>query len=179
MNLTKSFPEHDSEKLRGENAPLAFRHACAPDGGGVQAAKNKGEILHWDRSHPSFAVCPTRRARGRKMQTHTSVTTLHSRKGLAERNKAPCRPLGSSVPKEPLAHKAILDERSNASILNPRRAVRCCYACTRKPTEQYVHFDIEYAADQKVWGAQLENPRRKFRCKSGKGRNDQKYSKGV
>lgn len=83
------------------------------------------------------------------------------------------------MPKETLAHKAALDERSYAYILNPRQTVRCCYACTRKPTEQYMHFDIEYAADQMVWGAQLGNPRRKAMCKSGKGRNDQKDSKVV
>jgi len=65
-------------------------------------------------------------------------------KRFAERDQAPNRPVDSSVPKEPLAQKAALDEQSHARNLNKRRAVRCYYACTRKSTEQDVHFDIEY-----------------------------------
>lgn len=108
---------------------------------------------------PSHSTC----TRQKGADTHVGDDpTLPKR--LAERKQAPDRPLGSSVPREPLVHKAALDEQSHARNLNKRRAVRCCYACTRKSTEQDVHFDVEYAADQMVWGAQIENPRRKFRC---------------
>lgn len=71
MNWTQPFPEHDSKKLRRENAPLAFRHFCAPARGGVPEATNKREMLQ---------TGVTRRLQSVPLNAHDAERCKHTRR---------------------------------------------------------------------------------------------------